>query len=127
MIRGGCEKKTHGWTSRAINGERRRHTDRAPHERDRDDAWRRCDRLRALRLAPLRLRNRRERDAGSNKPPGKKDGPSSRQPSPALVALLLGAAMVSNDEERAAAVDASVAAATDDTLRGVMDDLTPPG
>ena len=33
--------------------------------------------------------------------------------------------MVSNDEERAAAVDASVAAATDDTLRGVMDDLTP--
>ena len=35
--------------------------------------------------------------------------------------------MVSNDEERAAAVDASVAAATDDTLRGVMDDLTPPG
>ena len=59
--------------------------------------------------------------------PGKKDGPSSRQPSPALVALLLGAAMVSNDEERAAAVDASDAAATDDTLRGVMDDLTPPG
>ena len=64
---------------------------------------------------------------GHGKPPGKKDGPSSGQPSPALVALLLGAAMVSNDEERAAAVDASVAAATDDTLRGVMDDLTPPG
>ena len=82
---------------------------------------------RALRLALLRLRNRLERDAESNKPPGKKDGPSSRQPSPALVALLLGAAMVSNDKERAAAVDASDAAATDDTLRGVMDDLTPPG
>ena len=45
----------------------------------------------------------------------------------ALVALLLGAAMVSNDKERAAAVDASDAAATDGTMRGVMDDLTPPG
>ena len=59
--------------------------------------------------------------------PGKKDDHSSRQPAPALVASLLGAAMVSNDAERAAAVDASDAAATDDTLRGGMADLTPPG